>query len=125
VLNGPHWFALQQPSTPQPLHGELSWMQQNPFSQTPPSSGPVHGQTLPHAPQLLMSLSVSTHWPAQGVYPGGQQAPLVHWEPLGQTWPQPPQLLVSDCVLTQPPGQRVWPPGQQPVSLQAPAQQTP
>jgi hypothetical protein len=55
-------------------------------------------QTLPQAPQLLLSQQVATHIPLQIVSPSAQQRPLGHPQmpskqvsPGGQTFPQAPQ----------------------------------
>jgi len=63
---------------------------------------------VPHFPQLLLSLLVSTQAPLHSVKPDEQ----THWPfeqlvPEGQTLPQLPQLLLSLLVLTQTPLQLV------------------
>jgi hypothetical protein len=50
-------------------------------------------QTLPHWPQLLMSLLILTQAPLQQV--PLQQAPLQQIWPAGHTWPHAPQLRTS------------------------------
>jgi hypothetical protein len=61
------------------------------------------GQTLPHAPQLLVLVDVSMHTPPQLVCPAGQQSPDEQLFPAPHAFPQPPQLLLSVLVLTQAP----------------------
>ena|ERR1700690_1878592 len=68
-------------------------------------------QTLPQPPQLLWSVTVSTHVPASVVAagqvvgsPGGQvQTPFLQLAPLGQLWPQLPQFLSSSETSMQTP----------------------
>lgn len=55
------------------------------------------GQTIPHPPQFLESLVVSTQLPLQTV---PAHDPLRQHVPLGQVFPQLPQLLLSVWVLT-------------------------
>ena len=60
------------------------------------------GQTLPQAPQLLLSVVVVTQRPAQSVWPEGHwQRPAEHTWPVGHTIPQAPQLTASVEGLTQ------------------------
>ena len=70
-------------------------------SQTPSKQVRPPLQTLPQAPQLLLSQQVATHVPLQIVSPSAQQSPLGHPQmpskqvsPAGQTLPQAPQWLV-------------------------------
>jgi hypothetical protein len=71
-------------------------------------------QTLPQAPQLLLSQQVATHVPLQIVSPSAQQSPLGHPQmpskqvsPAGQTLPQAPQCWLLQHVSTQTPPQSV------------------
>jgi hypothetical protein len=89
-------------------------------------------QTLPQAPQLLLSQQVATHEPLQITSPSAQQRPLGHPQmpskqvsPGGQTFPQAPQWLLLQQVSTQTPTQSVWPPAQLPPAVQTPPLQTP
>lgn len=60
------------------------------------------GQTIPQAPQLLLSLVVLTQRPPQSVCPETQpQRPAVHTWPVRQTIPQAPQLDASLDGMTQ------------------------
>jgi hypothetical protein len=46
---------------------------------TPPLQPPASEQRFPHPPQFTMSVAVSTHAPAQNVFPAGHlQAPSTH-----------------------------------------------
>jgi hypothetical protein len=61
-------------------------------------------QLCPHAPQLLLSIRVSTHVVPHGVCPAAHaQLPLLHVAPTGHWWPQLPQLNVSVCKSTHAP----------------------
>ena len=71
-------------------------------------------QTLPQAPQLLLSQQVATQVPLQIVSPSAQQSPLgqsqmpsKHDVPEGQALPQAPQWLLLQHVSTQMPSQLV------------------
>ena len=58
-------------------------------------------QSAPHPPQLLLSVSVSTHLPLQRVRPVGQwHCPPAHMAPsfTSHCVPHAPQLLESDDV---------------------------
>ena len=72
------------------------------------------GQTRPHAPQLALSVVVSTHCPLHGVnpltQPAAQAPPAQTWD-APQTWAQVPQLWASTVVSVQAPPQAVWPVG--------------
>jgi hypothetical protein len=62
----------------------------------------VEVQTVPQAPQLVVSLAVSTHTPLHEVVPEGhRQRPVEHDVPAGQRVPQAPQLFESVAVFTQ------------------------
>jgi hypothetical protein len=83
---------------------------EDPQKQEPATQfGPLMPQTLPHAPQLLVSVCVSMHAPPQQLEPEGHAAPVLPQEHTpetqisspGQTLPTVPQLLRSVCVLTQ------------------------
>jgi hypothetical protein len=70
---------------------------------------------LPHEPQLLTLVVVSTHNPLQKDWPFGQGATQAEPEQLGvpasalQACPHEPQLLLSLVVSTHPPLQSVYP----------------
>jgi hypothetical protein len=71
-------------------------------------------QTLPQAPQLLLSQQVATQVPLQIVSPSAQQSPLGQPQmpskqdvPEGQALPQAPQWLLLQHVSTQIPSQLV------------------
>ena len=70
-------------------------------------------QTLPHEPQLNVSVCRLTHAPPQFVWPDGQpavvQVPLAQTCPEAHTWPHDPQLFGSDCALAHTPPQNTWP----------------
>jgi hypothetical protein len=80
VLPGRHSLFSQQPL------GQLAGVQtQEPFWHSVPG-----GQTLPHAPQLLLSVWRSTHRPTCGTSPPGQTdvpAGQTHWFPCPHTPP--------------------------------------
>jgi hypothetical protein len=83
-------------------------------SQTPSKQVRPPLQTLPQAPQLLLSQQVATHVPSQIVSPSAQQSPLGHPQmpskqvsPAGQTLPQAPQCWLLQHVSTQTPPQSV------------------
>lgn len=62
--------------------------------------GATHAR--PQVPQLLLSVAVVTHRPAQSVWPVGQtQRPPEQVVPAGQRLPHIPQLLASVDVLMQ------------------------
>jgi hypothetical protein len=74
-------------------------------------------QGLPHAPQLLRSVLVSTHVPPQKVFPLGQtHMPTTHWRPPVHwaSLQQPSDDVHKVPVAKQHalPGQQFWPPGQ-------------
>jgi hypothetical protein len=61
----------------------------------------VVSHVTPHAPQLLVVVSL-THVPLQSTWPVGHlHTPAWHVELPGHTFPQDPQLLLSVCSLTQ------------------------
>jgi len=72
-------------------------------------------QTLPHPPQLLWSVTVSTHAPASAAAaaqvvgsPGGQvHTPVTQLAPFAQAWPQAPQFFESLDSSTQTPPHRL------------------
>jgi hypothetical protein len=67
-----------------------------PHVQTPEEHVCPGEQTLPHLPQLLVSLAVSTHELPHRVPPFEQaQAPFWQVCAVGQTCPQAPQLATS------------------------------
>jgi hypothetical protein len=67
---------------------------------------------VPHAPQLLKSLLVSTHLSLQFVIPAGHEhVPFVHTPPAGHLLVQAPQLLVLLERSMQALPQFVWPGG--------------
>lgn len=75
------------------------WQTQLPWTQVFDES-----QALSHEPQLLLSLCVSTHPPAQNVRPDEQDSwhtPPAQPAPAGHTWPQMPQLEGSLCTSPQ------------------------
>jgi hypothetical protein len=81
-------------------------------SQTPSKQVRPPLQTLPQAPQLLLSQHVETHVPLQFTSPSAQQSPLgqpqipsKHVSPGGQALPQAPQWLLLQHVSTQIPPQ--------------------
>ena len=79
-------------------------------------------QLVPHAPQLVRLVMVSTHSVPQSVWPEGQpQLPFVHSRPAGQTVPQAPQLASSVASVTQAAPQAVVPGSH--MALQAPIEQ--
>lgn len=74
------------------------------------------GHALPHVPQLLVLVEVSTHVPPQSIWPAGhitamRHAPIAHAWPIGQVVPHAPQFAGSVWVLTHVPLQLVWPDG--------------
>ena len=79
---------------------------------------------VPHMPQLLRSLFVSTHAVPQSVVPRPHavQTPIAHVPPQPQLLPQAPQLKASPLVSMQRKPQRVWPVGQ--AARQAPPEHT-
>ena len=79
-------------------------------------------QTLPHPPQLMGSVLVSTHAVPHRVSVPQLHAPAVQLSPAGQTLPQLPQFFASVPTSTQAPEQFVVPVGH--VAAQAPAAQT-
>jgi hypothetical protein len=77
--------------------------------QLPPEQTSPEPQARPHAPQLLGSLSVSTHAPLHlaklALHVMSHAPPRQMAAPFAgasQTWPQPPQLDGSDCVSLHP-----------------------
>jgi hypothetical protein len=71
-------------------------------------------QTLPQAPQLLLSQQVATQVPLQFTSPSAQQSPLGHPQtpskqvsPEGHTLPHVPQWELLQHVSTQTPPQSV------------------
>ena len=93
---------------------------------TPMRHEPGDGHTLPQAPQLLTSFTVSVQRPLQTMLPVGQpmgaQAPAVQRCPEGHALLQAPQWALLVAVSTHASPQVVCPVGQ--VSLQAPASHT-
>jgi hypothetical protein len=81
----------------------------------------VASQTLPHFPQLLRSVFVSTHFPWQispiqpASMPPWHRPPMQAW-PLAQACPQRPQFCGSVSVSVQTPRQSCSFPGQGPES---------
>jgi hypothetical protein len=69
----------------------------------------AEAQLWPHVPQLLESVSVSTHVPLQSICPVGQHSPLEHAMEGPHTLPQEPQWRGSESVFTQAPPQSVNP----------------
>jgi hypothetical protein len=66
------------------------------------------GQTVPHVPQLALSVWMVVQEPPQFVLPTPQaeaQAPALQTFVVPQTFPQPPQLLGSLLVSVQPASQ--------------------
>jgi len=66
-----------------------------------PEVGP--GQTLPHAPQLLVLVFRLMHAPLHPVRPDPQHTPRLHVFCPVHLLPQLPQLLLSVCSLTHAP----------------------
>jgi hypothetical protein len=98
---------------PEPVLGSFTGGQ-SPLgqSQTPSKQVSPSVQTLPQAPQLLLSQQVATHVPLQFTSPSAQQSPLGQSQmpskqvrPEGQTFPQVPQWLLLQHVSTQTPPQ--------------------
>ncbi len=103
------------------MHSLRHWVK--PVLQTNPQVPPVQAglalvtsvvQTLPQAPQLLLSQQVATHAPSQTTSPSAQQRPLGQPQipskqdvPEGQALPQAPQWLLLQHVSTQTPPQSV------------------
>jgi hypothetical protein len=87
---------------------QLAGVAQTPAKQDWPLA---HG--LPHEPQLLLSVCVSTQAPLQYDLPFEQvvQCPPQQNMPPEHERPHEPQLVLSDSVLTQALPQRVWPVG--------------
>jgi hypothetical protein len=76
---------------------------QTPVEQTCPAP-----QTVPHAPQLALSVVRLTHAPLQTEVPAGQaHAPLTQSAPVGHAWPHAPQLAADVCVLVSQPSAAV------------------
>jgi hypothetical protein len=101
-------------------------------SQTPSKHVRPPVQTLPQAPQLLLSQHVETQAPLQIVSPSAQQRPLgqpqmpsKHVSPDGQMFPHFPQCWLLQQVSTQTPSHSVWPSPQLPPAAQTPPLQTP
>jgi hypothetical protein len=71
----------------------------------PPAHVADWTQATPQPPQLLVSVCVSTHAPAQNVSMGDSQeswhTPLMHEAPAGHWWLHTPQLFGSLCVSPQ------------------------
>ncbi len=92
------------------------------------------GQTIPHAPQLFVSLSTSMQWSSQQAAPAAQWPPVPHWQvppehvspgaqagsqgmswqvpaahiwPASQWFPQPPQASESLATSTHEPSQQM------------------
>jgi hypothetical protein len=65
----------------------------------------VAGHVLPHAPQFVALVVVSTQRPPQSMRPAGhaEQTPAVQVPVAAHMLPHAPQLLMSVCVLTQAP----------------------
>ncbi len=96
------------PQAPQLLSSEVRFTQSrlqlvNPVAQLPEqalieqTSG--DGHTVPHAPQLLTSLLVSTHILLQAAWPVGQpHTPPMHSRSPPQALPQVPQFFGSEVV---------------------------
>ena len=83
-----------------------------PAVQAPMAFGNAH--TLPHAPQLAVSVERFTHAPPQFVVPVGHVAThvlLTHAWPAAHAWPHAPQLTVSVERFTHAPPQFVVPVG--------------
>jgi hypothetical protein len=71
---------------------------------------------VPHAPQLVTSLCMSTHTPLQSVSPPEHEHELAEQFWLGShIVPHMPQLFGSLRVSTQPPAHIIWPLVQPPV----------
>jgi hypothetical protein len=83
----------------------------HPAEHVPPTQVCAGPQALPHAPQLALSVSLSTQYgappsgvqrrplaPAQGMV---VQLPPVHASPTPQAWPQLPQFALSVAVVAQ------------------------
>ena len=84
-------------------------------------------QTLPHSPQLLLSVASSTQAPLQICWdPGQAHCPAMHKAPVAQTFLQEPQFSVSVASSTQAPLQICWNPRQahRPAIHEAPVAQT-
>ncbi len=72
------------------------------------------GHTLPHAPQLALSLLVSEQLPPQRISPGPHPTAQLYAPPVnrhtglaaGQTRPQTPQLVARPRLVSQPSGRR-------------------
>src|SRR5262252_4683288 len=69
-------------------------------TQPPPTHPWFAPQTCPQLPQLLLSLPVSTHWPAHAVWPAPgrhepEQPPPMQTCPAAHLFPQLPQLFGS------------------------------
>jgi hypothetical protein len=76
------------------------------------------GQVLPQVPQLLSSVSKSTHLPLQSVSPNGHsQEPSTQLALSGHALPQVPQLLSSESKFTHAPLHSVSPDGHWQLSL--------
>lgn len=81
------------------------------------------GHAVPHAPQFIALVIVSTQTPPQLVWPvGHSQAPAAHESPAPQALPQLPQLPTLDIVFTHDPLQFSSPSAQ--LSEHTPIEQT-
>ena len=92
------------------------------FAHTPATHACPVPQTLPHAPQLVMSVETFTHVPLQLTVEGGQLLPATHKPathdcPVAHIFPHVPQLVMSVDTFTHVPLQ-LTPGGAQLLALQ-------
>jgi hypothetical protein len=110
LLHEPQWLTSLVASThaePQPISGWLHWKPHAPVHTGLALLGGV--QTVPHLPQLDVSLPRSTQELPHMVFEPQSSAHLPDWHTCAavQALPQVPQFSASDCVSTQAPPQLV------------------
>src|SRR5438874_1177377 len=89
--HAPQLFGSTPITTQAPLHSCSPTG--HPHVPLPHVAPPVH--LMPQPPQLLLSLSSSTHVPPQLFWPPAQHVPSWQLSPTGHELPQVPQLLGS------------------------------
>jgi hypothetical protein len=111
-LKGSAVRLASQPSSFDPLQSPRPALQVNPQSPAVHLATPngTPGHSVPHAPQFVVLVCVSTHCPAQ--FTSGDVQLTTHcppWQtlPSPQALPQAPQWLLLVCVFTQDVPQRV------------------
>jgi hypothetical protein len=113
VVQVPQWLASSERSRhvppPPPVQSVLPVGQLHALA----VHVPKRPQVVPHAPQFMGSVLVSTHTPPHVVDPAEQtQTPLVHASPLAHVRPHAPQLFRSDETSAHPVAHATSPAGQ-------------